>query len=660
MKIFQKTAIFALVLLVSAPLLSAKRNKQTASEFIFEGTPLPGATMQKTEFSVSKFSPFEKVYLLQHLKRPRTKDETQSLLKNEFTVHWLDDIKKSQIRPRHYLYATEDEPTTPRETGSFFSDLMYPFQWYLNNRENPGNDINVIPVWKAGNYGKGVHVCIVDDGIQTSHPDFSDNIVPSLSYDFNNSETNITAKNGLRHGTRCTGQIVSNRNNDICGVGVAPEATVSGIQILSKDISEPDIARAILFKKEKINIYSCSWGPLDDGRTVEGPGKVVLRAFIEGVLRGRGGLGSIYLFATGNGARQDNCNFDGYVNTVFTIGIGAIDAENEIPVYSEECAAQLAVTYSSNEKKAIATTDINGGCTKKHGGTSAAVPIVAGIYALVLSARPDLTWRDIAALTVHCAVPFDTSRTHWQKNSAGKWFSNFAGFGKFDAELMVETAKTWEAVGPLLPKPQPTQYTSLEMQYGDGELCAAMHLEEWQTDGIVALESVTVAITLESTRRGALEISLVSPAGTVSRLAGSRERDTSTAGLVDWSLASQAFWGERPAGKWMLCVGNKTYQEHSGRLVSWRMTLWGETTKETLDEYTEKMDYETLLLLPYFPPSQTYFDEFSPYYHKTENIKAQEQKEAPKQKPQLKTFAALLLFIAALFCFILFLEKKNL
>ena len=40
---------------------------------------------------------------------------------------------------------------------------------------------------------------------------------------------------------------------------------------------------------------------------------------------GRGGLGSIIVFASGNGGSAgDNCNADGYTNSIYTIAIGGI------------------------------------------------------------------------------------------------------------------------------------------------------------------------------------------------------------------------------------------------------------------------------------------------------------------------------------------------
>ncbi|KAJ1930026.1 pheromone processing endoprotease, partial [Linderina pennispora] len=196
-------------------------------------------------------------------------------------------------------------------------------------------------------------------------------------------------------------------------------------------------------------IYSCSWGPEDNGKTVQGPSKPVEDAFIHGIEKGRGGLGSLYVFATGNGGHMgDNCNFDGYTNSIYTISIGAINHLDQHPPYSEMCSAQLAVTYSNGDNRGIVTTDLGvRACTNKHGGTSAAAPLAAGIFALALSVRPDLTWRDVQHLAVRTAIPVDTGDNDWKDVAQGRKYNHKYGFGKLDAGRIVEAARTFQKVG---------------------------------------------------------------------------------------------------------------------------------------------------------------------------------------------------------------------
>jgi len=113
-------------------------------------------------------------------------------------------------------------------------------------------------------------------------------------------------------------------------------------------------ATALNYKFQINDIYSNSWGPSDDGASLEGPGTLCNKALQNGVTKGRNGYGSIFIFASGNGgAYDDNCNFDGFANSIYTIAIGAIAHDNSKPFYAEVCSAQLAVTYSGDRKLAI-------------------------------------------------------------------------------------------------------------------------------------------------------------------------------------------------------------------------------------------------------------------------------------------------------------------
>ena len=64
--------------------------------------------------------------------------------------------------------------------------------------------------------------------------------------------------------------------------------------------------------------------------------------------QGRNNLGSIFVWASGNGGREhDNCNCDGYTNSIYTLSISSASETGKIPWYSEACSSTLATTYSS-------------------------------------------------------------------------------------------------------------------------------------------------------------------------------------------------------------------------------------------------------------------------------------------------------------------------
>jgi kexin len=233
-------------------------------------------------------------------------------------------------------------------------DPIFHEQWHLLNPVQVGHDVNVTDVWMQGITGHNATVAIVDDGLDMYSDDLKDNYFAEGSYDFNDNV--LEPKPRLaddRHGTRCAGEVSAVKNN-VCGVGVAWDSKIAGIRILSKLITDADEAVAMNYAYQHNQIYSCSWGPPDDGRSMDAPGILIKRAMLNAVQNGRGGKGSIYVFASGNGAaNEDNCNFDGYTNSIYSITVGAIDRKGLHPYYSEKCSAQLVVTYSSGSGDAI-------------------------------------------------------------------------------------------------------------------------------------------------------------------------------------------------------------------------------------------------------------------------------------------------------------------
>ena len=243
------------------------------------------------------------------------------------------------------------EATSKQRRNSFpFSDPMFGAQWYINGGGRNGADMNVKRAWERGYSGKGVVVSILDDGIQHNHPDLAQNYDPFASTDINDSDLDpMPQDNGdNKHGTRCAGEVAAVANNDICGVGIAFNASIGGVRMLDGVVNDAVEARALSLNPDHIDIYSASWGPEDDGRTVDGPGPLAKRAFLTGVTRGRAGKGSIFVWASGNGGRHvDDCNCDGYTNSIFTLSISSASQNGFKPWYLEQCSSTLATTFSS-------------------------------------------------------------------------------------------------------------------------------------------------------------------------------------------------------------------------------------------------------------------------------------------------------------------------
>lgn len=81
---------------------------------------------------------------------------------------------------------------------------------------------------------------------------------------------------------RCAGEVAAKSKNNVCGVGVAYNARIGGVRMLDGDVTDIVEGGSLSLKTNFIDIYSSSWGPDDDGRTVDGPGTFAKKAFRDG------------------------------------------------------------------------------------------------------------------------------------------------------------------------------------------------------------------------------------------------------------------------------------------------------------------------------------------------------------------------------------------
>ena len=59
----------------------------------------------------------------------------------------------------------------------------------------------------------------------------------------------------------------------------------SGVRMLDGDVTDAVEAQSLSLNPQHIHIYSASWGPDDDGKTVDGPGPLAREAFFNGIQR---------------------------------------------------------------------------------------------------------------------------------------------------------------------------------------------------------------------------------------------------------------------------------------------------------------------------------------------------------------------------------------
>lgn len=184
------------------------------------------------------------------------------------------------------------------------SDPQFTSQWYIKNdgqTTGPAQfDSNIVPVWNMGYTGKGVSVSVLDDGMDHTHPDLKDNYDPEASTDLNGHDRDPFPNDSdpyNAHGTKCSGTIAAKANNAVCGVGIAFNCKIGAIRMLDGKATDGLEANALSFNRDHIDIYSCSWGPKDNGKTFGRPGKLGRIAFEHGAKYGRNGKDDIIFVA---------------------------------------------------------------------------------------------------------------------------------------------------------------------------------------------------------------------------------------------------------------------------------------------------------------------------------------------------------------------------
>jgi kexin len=177
------------------------------------------------------------------------------------------------------------------------------------------------------------------------------------------------------------------------------------------------------------------------------------------------------------------------------------------------------------------------------------------VFALALSVRPDLNWRDMQHLAVRTAVQINPSDRDWEATAQGRPFSYKYGFGVLDAWRYVQAARDWKSVKPqswlFAPAVQienGTMNLSNEMSGGvpvsKAGVSSTTMITKAMMDGanLETLEHVTVKVWIQHARRGDVEVELLSPSGVKSVLAATRDRDSATTGFPGWRFMTIKHW----------------------------------------------------------------------------------------------------------------------
>ncbi len=360
------------------------------------------------------------------------------------------------------------------------NDPLFTSQWHLEDRDSNANvlgvDMNLRSAW-AMTKGAGVTIAIVDEQVETTHPDLISRSANALHYDFISNSTNAILGPLDIHATALAGLAVGEQNNEIGISGVAPSAMFASWRIFNTNgaIGGDLILRNMYpYASNNVAVQCHSWNYT--GTAQAGPDFVTSPGIDDAINFGRGGKGLVIVRSSGNyrlnsgsgstvGSFAGNANNDGYVNDPRVITVAAMRSDGRVAHYSSPGACILVAAPSSESTTfntgiidpnfpTLVTTDRTGTSgynpngdytttTNGFTGTSGVAPQIAGLSALLLSVKTNLTYRDVQQILLLSAHHYDFADPSVETNGAGLVVSHNLGFGLPDAGQAVKLARNW-------------------------------------------------------------------------------------------------------------------------------------------------------------------------------------------------------------------------
>lgn len=487
-------------------------------------------------------------------------------------------------------------PLAAPPRGDPRADPLFADQWHLRNTGQQGGvvgeDAGLDAAWDGAVFGAGVRIAVVDDGLELGHTDLAGNIAPRSSFNYLDGSDDPT---GGDHGTSVAGVAAAVGGNGIGVSGAAPLAELVGFNFLASS-NDANLLDAMLRDVASIAVSNNSWGIVGTGNPVEAPA-AWFAAIDRGLAVGRGGQGTVYVFAGGNDARDArggrfcDSNYSSFSNYHGVIAVGAIGDDGVQAFYSEP-GANLWVCAPSlgNRPHGITTTDRSGflgfnrggspfdlaevDFTNTFSGTSSAAPLVSGIVALVLQAQPALGARDVKWILARSARQNDPLDPDWSVNGAGFPLNHKYGFGCVDAGAAVDLARTWVNVPP--QKSHRSGPSRPGRPIPDASPVGVTDAIQVVGSGIEHIEYVEIRLrSADHTFSADLGVRLISPAGTVSILA--EQHSVSTNFVIpydDYVFGSARHLDEAADGTWTLQVTDLAAQD-TGTLQEWELRFLG-------------------------------------------------------------------------------------
>jgi thermitase len=324
-------------------------------------------------------------------------------------AHLLESIKRRLERRPEVKFV---EKNFEHDPVLLPNDPQYASQWHLPKMLAPQS-------WDLTQGTPGAVIAILDSGIDATHPDFAGKLVAG----YNTFSNSTLTTDQFGHGTEVAGAAAALTNNGQGVAGVAGAAPIMPVRVTNAagGATTASIANGIIWAADHgARVINLSFNGI--------AGNATIRAAAEYAYN----HGTLVVAASGNCACADPT-----LENPFVLSVGATD-ENDAPAYFSSTGPFVDLSAPGTN---ILTTAMFGQYVSDS-GTSLASPLVAGVAALMLSAKPSLTPAQLTLLLESTAV-----------DVGGDGYDPAFGYGRVDAFAAVTAAAAY------VPPPDTTQPT---------------------------------------------------------------------------------------------------------------------------------------------------------------------------------------------------------
>ena len=443
-----------------------------------------------------------------------------------FVYRLVDDLPAGALDESAASIADEqvegDEDISAQALGMPNDDYVY-----TRDPNEPYNQYwlyttRITRAWNLVHADNTVTVATLDTGVDFDHADLEDNLLMDYAWDaYNSKPLSASVPNGDRigHGTMVAGIISARANNGIGLAGASFNATILPVKVFN-DTGAPEATTASVLSGYKyvvdlatsktvsnLRVINTSFGSYN---TYSSSGYCLKDEALRKAIVSAKNAGIVTVCSGGNGK-------DGKPRT-----------DNIYPADFDECVAVTALNTDNtncywsdyNKKKNISapgllvtTTDATGGYSKAS-GTSMAVPIVSGVFALLFAAEPVATVDDACNAVYATATPISDAendrtdisgshgaidasaavealeglgRTAFSDVHPGEWFYNAVYFAKAHG-IMNGVGDTGE-FQPSAPTTRAQAATVLYNVYSKGEVASSCNKpdvdqSEWYANAV--------------------------------------------------------------------------------------------------------------------------------------------------------------------------------